>query len=193
MQFETVSVVRPIKVLALVCGIIGCILLIVCIAANSWIEATDFQQGLWQVCRDDIGDIKNCDKNESTAWILACAALCIISLLVAVVAVILNGVGLGSKDKDAKCKFYRSATFIMFAACACQVVSLIVFPIMFVEELDQKSATEGKTEWYFAWSYGIGWGAAIFEVGAAILLLIDKENDEIYYKEKSTVYRDSDA
>ncbi len=56
---------------------------------------------------------------------------------------------------------------------------------MFVQDLEQKSLDEGKTEWFFAWSYGIGWGAAIFEVGAAILLLIDKEQDEIYYKEKT--------
>ena len=64
------------------------------------------------------------------------------------------------------------------------VISLIVFPVMFMQEIDDR----GKPEWYFGWAYGIAWGAAIFLVGAAVLLLIDKETDEIYYREKTYQY-----
>ena len=70
-----------------------------------------------------------------------------------------------------------------------ELIALIVFPVMFIKDLDQKSAKMQISEWYFAWSYGIAWGAAIFEIGCAILLLIDKDNEEIYYKEKTT-YRE---
>ena len=55
---------------------------------------------------------------------------------------------------------------------------------MFMQEIDDR----GKPEWYFGWAYGIAWGAAIFLVGAAVLLLIDKETDEIYYREKTYQY-----
>lgn len=38
--------------------------------------------------------------------------------------------------------------------------------------------------WEFGWAYGVGWGAAIFLFGAVVLLLCDKESEEIYYKER---------
>ena len=59
---------------------------------------------------------------------------------------------------------------------------------MFMQELDER---EGD-QWYFGWSYGVAWGAAIFIFGAAILLLVDRENDTIYYREK-TYYNGPDS
>lgn len=41
-----------------------------------------------------------------------------------------------------------------------------------------------RTVWEFGWAYGVGWGAAIFLFGAVVLLLCDKESEEIYYKER---------
>lgn len=34
----------------------------------------------------------------------------------------------------------------------------------------------------------LGWGAAIFLFGAVVLLLCDKESEEIYYKERKIVH-----
>lgn len=51
-----------------------------------------------------------------TAWITACAALSIVTMIVALVGVILNGIGLQSSDPDKKYKFYRVAMYIMFFA-----------------------------------------------------------------------------
>jgi len=42
--------------------------------------------------------------------------------------------------------------------------------------------------WEFGWAYGVGWGAAIFLFGAVVLLLCDKESEEIYYKERKIVH-----
>jgi len=48
--------------------------------------------------------------------------------------------------------------------------------------------------WEFGWAYGVGWGASIFLFGGVILLLCDKETEEIYYKERTIVqYADSNA
>lgn len=44
--------------------------------------------------------------------------------------------------------------------------------------------------WEFGWAYGVGWGAAIFLFGGAVLLLCDKESEEIYYKERKIVRDD---
>lgn len=65
-----------------------------------------------------------------------------------------------------------------------------------------------RSVWEFGWAYGIGkeymyfnesllitkiiiflgWGAAIFLFGAVVLLLCDKESEEIYYKERKIVH-----
>lgn len=37
----------------------------------------------------------------------------------------------------------------------------------------------------------LGWGAAIFLFGAVVLLLCDKESEEIYYKERKIVHESS--
>lgn len=41
-----------------------------------------------------------------------------------------------------------------------------------------------RTVWEFGWAYGVGWGAGIFLFGGIVLLLCDKESEEIYYKER---------
>lgn len=45
--------------------------------------------------------------------------------------------------------------------------------------------------WEFGWAYGVGWGAAIFLFGGVVLLLCDKESEEIYYKERKIVHETS--
>lgn len=49
-----------------------------------------------------------------------------------------------------------------------------------------------RTIWEFGWAYGVGWGAAIFLFGGVILLMCDKESEEIYYKERKIVH-DNDS
>lgn len=44
--------------------------------------------------------------------------------------------------------------------------------------------TGNRSVWEFGWAYGVGWGAAIFLFGAVVLLLCDKESEELYYKER---------
>lgn len=64
------------------------------------------------------------------------------------------------------------------------LIALVVYPVCFVAELNDGN----RTVWEFGWAYGVGWGAAIFLFGAVILLLCDKESEEIYYKERKIVH-----
>ena len=48
-------------------------------------------------------------------------------------------------------------------------------------------------KWYFSWAYGLAWGGCIFLIGAAILLLVDKESEEIFYREKTFYPPESSA
>src|SRR3569832_2217019 len=37
--------------------------------------------------------------------------------------------------------------------------------------------------------YGLAWGSAAFTFSAALVLICDKEHEEVYYKEKTIYYR----
>lgn len=91
------------------------------------------------------------------------------------------------------------------------LVALILYPVCFAAELNlgkyrisyspalsydttislslSFSLSKGnRPVWEFGWAYGVGWGAAIFLFGAVVLLLCDKESEEIYYKERKIVH-----
>ena len=59
-------------------------------------------------------------------------------------------------------------------------LALTIFPVYFTADLQDKS----DDKWYFGWSYGVAWGAAIFLFGAAILLICDRNKEEVSYKER---------
>lgn len=72
-------------------------------------------------------------------------------------------------------------------AVLCELTSLIVFPVCFFLTMH----SYGVRNWDFDWSYGVAWGAMLFTFGASLLLICDKEHDEVYYKEK-TIYNPPD-
>lgn len=70
-----------------------------------------------------------------------------------------------------------------FVLVLLEVLTLSAFPIVFFYVMTDF----GVRQWEFDWSYGLAWGATLFAVAASLLLICDKEHDEIYHKEK-TIY-----
>jgi len=68
------------------------------------------------------------------------------------------------------------------------LTAVIVYPIMFISEIEDYRRVFNITQWYFSWSYGIAWGAVIFLFGSAVLLAIGKETTSIEYREKPRHY-----
>lgn len=54
-----------------------------------------------------------------SGYIRAAAALCVITLLTDLVATVLTGLGLKTKDHHTKYKYYRFAVIVMGLACKC--------------------------------------------------------------------------
>lgn len=73
-------------------------------------------------------------------------------------------------------------------AVAFLLSAVIVYPVMFISEIDSYRVLFNITQWYFSWSYGVAWGAAIFLCGSAILLAIGKEATSIEYHDKPRHY-----
>jgi len=196
---ETVTVVRPLKVIALICLIISVILLIVCLATTTWLKAGDFRTGLFEECSvartagataspklpkaaPPLGECQPV-KYRGKVYIQATAALLVIAGIVTVIAIIMTILGLTTQNPNRKYLFYRVAMYLALIAVLFELIGLVVFPVCFYMELKDW----GTLPWEFDWSYGVAWGAALFAFGSSLLLICDKEHEEIYYKEK-TVY-----
>lgn len=130
-----------------------------------------------------------------------------ITLITDAISTLLTGIGLKTLDANLKYKFYRIAVLVMMVSLLSLLIALILYPVCFATELPLAN----RAVWEFGWAYGVGrlkiqspvnvfhlssvsaWGAAIFLFGAVVLLLCDKESEEIYYKERKIVHEAASA
>nr|CAD7572555.1 unnamed protein product [Timema californicum] len=185
------------QVIAFICGLIVIILMIMALASTDWLMATGWRQGLFIHCIAEgaptplpfnMQDPPGCYQARDVSYIQAAAALCIITLITDIVATLLTGLGLRSKDHMKKYKYYKIAVYVMVLSLISILIALVIYPVCFVAEYTGSN----RTVWEFGWAYGVGWGTAIFLFGGVVLLLCDKESEEIYYKERKIVH-DSDS
>nr|CAG4641325.1 EOG090X0HIV [Eulimnadia texana] len=151
--------------------------------------AQGWRQGLFFHCVDEsaerplpfgLQDEVGCYRARDESYIRATAGLCILALATDVFATLLTGLGLQSGDPNRKYKYYRLAVYIMLASLVAALVALVLYPVCFSRELAQGN----RPVWEFGWAYGVAWGAAIFLFGSSVLLMCDKEAEEVYYKER---------
>nr|CAG4648364.1 EOG090X0HIV [Moina brachiata] len=189
---ETITITRPLKVIAFLCGFLALALLVMSLASTDWLMAQGWRQGLFLHCVDEAAErplpfdleVKvGCYRVRDKYYIHITAALCILALVTDIFATLLTGLGLQSGDPPKKRKYYRLAIYVMLASLVAALVALVIYPVCFAREL-----SEGKRSvWELGWAYGVAWGAAIFLFGASVLLMLDKEADEVYYKERDVV------
>ncbi|CAG0895827.1 unnamed protein product [Darwinula stevensoni] len=194
---ETVTIVRPLKVIAFICGAIVVLLMVLALASTDWLLSNGWRQGLFEHCVEDgapeplpfgINQKKGCYRARNEPYIMASAGLCIVALLLDVFGTFLTGMGLWTKDPIKKYKYYRLALYVMVAALLSVLIALVVYPVCFTGELDKGN----RNLWEFGWAYGVGWGAAIFLFGSIVLLICDKESEEIYFKERTITHESGD-
>lgn len=194
---ETVTVVRPLKVIALLFLILATVLLAVCLACTTWLKTENFRTGLFEECSAEkpTGPLPpyapkagSCQMiaARGKVYIKAVAALLVIAGLLTLAAAVITGIGLKTMNASRKYLFYRLALYVALLSVVLALIALVVFPVCFYTELKDW----GETSWDFDWAYGVAWGATLFSFASAILLICDKEHEEIYYKEK-TVFEPS--
>ncbi|XP_077288952.1 transmembrane protein 47 [Arctopsyche grandis] len=188
-MIETVTITRPLKVIALICGILVIVLMALGLGSADWLMAAGWRQGLFAHCIEphaptplpfNLIEQPGCYRSRDVAYIRAAAGLCIVTLCTDIVGTLLTALGLRATDHRTKFKYYRLAVLAMAVALIAILIALVIYPVCFAAELNLGN----RLVWEFGWAYGVGWGAAIFLFGAVILLLCDKESEEIYYKER---------
>ncbi|KAK8770867.1 hypothetical protein V5799_025891 [Amblyomma americanum] len=172
--------------------------MILCLASSNWLIAHKFRQGLWEQCVEEDAPLPlpfglnvkpGCYVARTVAYIQAAAALCVITLLCDIAATVMTGCGLCSKNPVRKYLMYRLAFYVMVCALLCILIALVIYPACFAAEIEESN----RQLWEFGWAYGVGWGAAIFLFGAILLLLCDKETEEIYYRERALPHDAADS
>ncbi|CAL1531303.1 unnamed protein product [Lymnaea stagnalis] len=179
---ETVLVVRPIKVVGLLCGVIAVLLLMLSVAATAWLQADGTREGLWERCtyNKTVPAWLDCDYGLPREWVTACQALCLISLIVCIVAIVFTSIGLRTSNFTIKYKLYWVGLITFFVAVAFELISLVIFPIKFLDEITERE----EIHWSFGWAYIVGWAGAVSEFAAGLFLLLDRGAEEILYRER---------
>ncbi|XP_055339925.1 transmembrane protein 47-like isoform X2 [Paramacrobiotus metropolitanus] len=191
-QEETreVVVIRPLKVVAFICGLSVLVLMIICVAASTWLDSEGFHQGLWYYCVQEkyesplppgIPETIGCYTSPNRDYMLATGILCAITIVWDFVATFLLAVALCTKKIGRKITLYRSAKICFFFALICCVAGLVLFAVKFALEF----RLWGRRTFEFGWAFGMGWGAVVFLFGALLLLCCDRETDTVYYAEKT--------
>lgn len=193
---EAVSAVRPLKIISLICLVIAIGLLIVALCSTSWLKTGSFRTGLFKECTSSNepthaapfpgapapGHCHGPSRNQG--FLIAAAVLLFGALAFTLLSSIFNIVGLSKSDVRGKYRWYRFATILCGLAVLLELTALIMFPAAFYVNMNEYGS---RRNWEVDWSYGIAWGATIFTLAASIMLICDKEHEEVYYKEK-TIY-----
>lgn len=170
-------VFRPFKLLAVIMVAISMVLTIASVAGPDWMEVSFYHGeikswGLWWSCFEVTRSFQMC---VETDWLFACAALVLISLISTLIASGSGVLGLCTHKQ----LFYYAAAIITIFAVVSLLISLIIYPVKFTQEVRKDSSFKSETQKFqLDWTYGIAWGAICFMLGGIILFLIPLESRE---------------
>jgi len=224
---ETITVTRPLKVIAFTCCFITVILMTAATSTADWILAEGWREGLFMQCIEEgaptplpfnMDPTVGCSKARSAGYVGLVAAFIIIGLVCDFFGTFLTGLGLRSTDPNKKYKYYRVAIYALVVALILLVLAAIIYPVSFSKDLakdddgipdsedgdddgdgvpdsedndddndgvpDDEDFEGGPRTYSFGFGYGCTWGSIILIFASVVLLICDRESEEIFYKER---------
>ncbi|XP_062997969.1 transmembrane protein 47-like [Elgaria multicarinata webbii] len=163
---------RPFKLVALLCAFISLALDVAALLSPAWVTSERYSLSLWESCRQ-AQDVWECLSTLQTDWQVATLVLILTAATVTLLSFLMSLISfcLGTYKR-----YYRVVAVLLFTAVVLQVCALILYPIKFIDSSLLKSYHE------FNWGYGLGWGSSIFMLGAAILYCLRTDvYDDAYY------------
>lgn len=184
MSVNEVYVFRPFKLIALLCVFLALCLDVVALLSPAWVTADHFSLSLWESCSQSEARRPGLEQEqEEGAW--NCFSTLTSDWQIATLVLLGSGAGatllaflvaLISLCRGTQRKHYRTVAIFLFTAVVLQACALVLYPIKFID------GTVLQTYHEFNWGYGLGWGAAIFTLGAAVLFCLrtDMYEDAMY-------------
>merc|ERR1712168_560913 len=148
----TITVTRPLKVIAFTCCFITVILMVAATSTADWMMAEGWREGLFMQCIEegaptplpfDMPEQAGCGAVRSASYLRGAAALVIIGLIFDFFGTFLTGLGLRSTDPNKKYKYYRVAIYALVAALILLVLAAIIYPVSFSKDLAKAPAKDG--------------------------------------------------
>lgn len=141
---ETITVTRPMKVIAYTLCFITTLLLVTAVASTEWIMTDGWREGVFTMCVKagaptplpfGTKEIPGCYPHHEAGYIRATAALVIVGIFFDFFGTLLTGLGLRSTDPNKKYKYYRVAIYALFVCSVVLLAALIIYPVNFSKEL----------------------------------------------------------
>jgi len=217
---ETITVTRPLKVIAFTCCFITVILMVAATSTADWMLSEGWREGLFMQCINagaptplpfGMAEVVGCSDARSASYLRGAAALVIIGLIFDFFGTFLTGLGLRSTDPNKKYKYYRVAIYALILSLIALLLAAIIYPVQFSKDLDKHSEDsdddgdgvedhvdddsdgDGNEDddddadartYTFGFGYGATWGSIILIFASVVLLICDRESEEIFYKER---------
>merc|ERR1719477_412483 len=148
-----------------------------------------------------MAEVVGCSDARSASYLRGAAALVIIGLIFDFFGTFLTGLGLRSTDPNKKYKYYRVAIYALILSLIALLLAAIIYPVQFSKDLDKHSedsdddgdgvedhedddADADARTYTFGFGYGATWGSIILIFASVVLLICDRESEEIFYKER---------
>jgi len=149
---ETITVTRPMKVIAFTCCAISIVLLLASISAADWVQSGGFREGLFVQCVKE-GEptplpfgaeaIPGCRRAHSAGYVRGAAALGVICFITDFFATLLTGLGLRSTDPNKKYKYYRVAIYSLAVAVIALFLACIIYPTSLAKDIESAPPLDG--------------------------------------------------
>merc|ERR1711892_1582248 len=149
---ETITVTRPLKVIAFTCCFITVILMTAATSTADWMIAEGWREGLFMQCISagaptplpfDMPEEAGCGVARSASYVRGAAALVIIGVIFDFFGTFLTGLGLRSTDPNKKYKYYRVAIYALIFALIALLLAAIVYPVQFSKDLANEPGKDG--------------------------------------------------
>jgi hypothetical protein len=149
---ETITVTRPLKVIAFTCCFITVILMTAATSTADWIQAEGWREGLFSQCISegaptplpfDLPPTPGCSNTRKAGYVGLVAAFVILGLITDFFGTFLTGLGLRSTDPNKKYKYYRVAIYALVVALIFFTLAAIIYPVSFAKDLAKAPEKDG--------------------------------------------------
>jgi len=149
---ETITVTRPMKVIAFTCCSLTVVLLLASLSAADWVQSDGWREGLFSQCVKagaptplpfDGEATPGCRRAHAAGYVRGAAALGIICFITDFFGTLLTGLGLRSTDPNKKYKYYRVAIYSLAVAVIALFLALIIYPTSFANDIAKAKALDG--------------------------------------------------
>jgi hypothetical protein len=141
---ETITVTRPMKVIAFTCCTITVFLMVASAGCSDWVQAEGWREGLFTQCIKQgaptplpfgADPVPGCRRAHSAGYVRGSAALVVICVLTDFFGTLLTGLGLRSTDPNKKYKYYRVAIYSFGIAVLTLFLALVIYPTSFSKDI----------------------------------------------------------